>query len=89
MRIRTLMHALLVLVVLLVSGQIIATWRRPFPVVAGEGEAPSPPPPDGGEGPANLTPEASNALVTIIAQNDLFSPDRGVAPPPPPDKAPR
>lgn len=88
MRIRTLMHALLVLVVLLVSGQIIATWRRPFPVVAGEGEAPPPPTPEGGGVPANLTPEASNALVTTIAQNDLFSPDRGAAPPPPPDKAP-
>jgi hypothetical protein len=88
MRIRTVMHALLVLVILLVGGKIIAAWRRPAPAVSGDAEAPPSPAPDGGGVPASLTPEASNALVMTIAQNDLFSPDRGAAPPPPPEKAP-
>jgi hypothetical protein len=82
------MHALLVFVIVLVSGKIVATWRRPLPAVPGDAGSPPPSAPEAAEAPASLTPEASNPLVTAIAQNDLFSPDRGAAPPPPPEKAP-
>ena len=88
MRIRTFLHALLVLIMLVFSGKIIAAWRRPLPAVPVETATSPPPAPEVGGVPANLTPEASNALVEAIAQNDLFSPDRGEALPPPPDKAP-
>ncbi|MBM4255906.1 MAG: hypothetical protein FJ147_08410 [Deltaproteobacteria bacterium] len=88
MRLRTLLHALLALVILLVSGQIVATLRRPAPAITEGPVAPPPPTADESGSSTTLTPEASNAFVTAIAQNDLFSPDRGEAPPPPPDKAP-
>lgn len=88
MRIRTLLNALLVLVVVLVSGKIIATWRRPVPVAPGEPvPAPAPNSEVGGL-PPPLTLEASNAFVESIARNDLFSLDRGAAPPPPPSEKP-
>ena len=36
MRIRTLLHAVLVVVILALCGKIVSTWRRPLPTPSGE-----------------------------------------------------
>ena len=81
MRIRTLLHIVLVAVILAFVGKIVSTWRRPLPTLSGK-VAPEPVPVVGEPHPS-LTPEAKDAFVTTIAQNDLFSPERGETPAPP------
>jgi hypothetical protein len=84
MRIRTLLHILLVVVILALCGQIVATWRRSLPTLPLEASpAPSALAEPGALLP-DLTPEDMNAYVETIAQNDLFSPARGEAPAPAP-----
>jgi hypothetical protein len=86
MRIQTLLHAALVVIILGLCGQVIATWRRPAPSVPVDLGAPTSLPPAAEMSPPNLTQEGTDALVATIAQNDLFSPDRGeVAAPAPVD----
>ena len=82
MRIRTLLHAALVVVILALCGKIVSTWRRPLPMPSGEAPNASPPLPEPGELSSVLTPDAMSASVNTIAQNDLFSPSRGQVPPP-------
>jgi len=79
MRIQTLIHTLLVLVIFALCGRIVAVWRRPAPSVSVETGTPAPP--SAAEmPPPNLTQEAADALVATIAQNDLFSSERGEVP---------
>jgi hypothetical protein len=80
MRIRTLLHLVLVAVILAFVGKIVSTWRRPLPTLSGK-VAPEPVSAVS-EPPPSLTPEAREVFVTTIAQNDLFSPDRGETPAP-------
>jgi hypothetical protein len=81
MRIRTLLHAALVVFILALCGKIVSTWRRPLPAPSGEAPNASPPLPGPGELPSGLTPDAMSASVDAIAQNDLFSPNRGAVTP--------
>lgn len=80
MRIQTLLHAALVVIIVGLGWQIVATWRRPAPVMSGDTGAVPPPPATTETLPPSLTPEGAEALVATIAQNDLFSPSRGEAP---------
>ena len=75
MRIRRFLHILLLAGVLVLSWQIVATWRRPLPELSAaapnspEAEVPLPPVPV-------LVPGASKQLAVAIADKDLFSPSR-------------
>lgn len=81
MRMRTFLHVMLVVVILALCGKIVATWRRPLSALPIEtATAPSSLPQ--AEAPvADLTPDAMSASVELIAQHDLFSPNRGEEPP--------
>ena len=84
MRIQTLLHAALVLIIFVLCGKIVATWRRPMPSVPVDASA-SPSSPSAAEVfPPTLTQEGTDAFVATIAQNDLFSSDRGAVPAPVP-----
>jgi len=82
MRIRTLLHVALVVVILALCGKIVSTWRRPLPTPSGGASNASPPLPEPGELSPVLTPDAMSASVNTIAQNDLFSLSRGQVSPP-------
>ena len=82
MRIRTLLHVVLVVVILMLCGKIVATWRRSLPTPPIETTNAPPALSEAGGPLPTLTPDAMSAYVATIAQNDLFSPARGEAPAP-------
>ncbi len=89
MRIQTLLHVALVVVILGLCGKIVAAWRRPVPPAPVESAAPTPSPSAAELPPPTLTQEGTNALVATIAENDLFSPNRGEVPASVTEEAPK
>jgi hypothetical protein len=88
MRIQRLLHIALVVIILALCGKIVAAWRRPTPFIPVSENDSQISPTVADLSPAQLTQEGAEALVTIIAQNDLFSPSRGEVPVPETEEAP-